>query len=125
MNDSTPIQLISSGDLRLVTNLTCWPVQYDMETKLTAAIAAEGFTIERAHPVTNEGHGFIKSQKHGMEVFKKIDPNAPLIVAEAVWQFSHHVLAGLTTHRGPIPTVAHWSGPVPYTQLTLPTNNSV
>ena len=48
MNDSTPIQLISSGDLRLVTNLTCWPVQYDMETKLTAAIAAEGFTIERA-----------------------------------------------------------------------------
>lgn len=113
MNDSTPIQLISSGDLRLVTNLTCWPVQYDMETKLTAAIAAEGFAIERAHPVTNEGHGFIKSQKHGMEVFKKIDPNAPLIVAEAVWQFSHHVLAGLTTHRGPILTVANWSGQWP------------
>ena len=107
------IQLIASGDLRLVANLTCWPVQEDMETKLTAALAAEGFAIQRAHPVTDEGHGFIKSQKHGMEVFQKIDPDAPLIVAEAVWQFSHHVLAGLTTHRGPILTVANWSGQWP------------
>ena len=38
---------------------------------------------------------------------------APLIVAEAVWQYSHHVLAGLTTHRGPILTVANWSGQWP------------
>ena len=35
------------------------------------------------------------------------------IVAEAVWQYSHHVLAGLTTHRGPILTVANWSGQWP------------
>ena len=37
----------------------------------------------------------------------------PLIVAESVWQYSHHVLAGLTTHRGPILTVANWSGQWP------------
>ena len=42
-----------------------------------------------------------------------LDPEAPLIVAEAVWQYSHHVLAGLTTHRGPILTVANWSGQWP------------
>jgi L-fucose isomerase-like protein len=48
-----------------------------------------------------------------MEVFKNIDPSGPLIVAEAVWQYSHHVLAGLTTHRGPILTVANWSGAWP------------
>jgi hypothetical protein len=30
-----------------------------------------------------------------------------------VWQYSHHVLAGLTTHRGPILTVANWSGTWP------------
>jgi hypothetical protein len=107
------IQLIASGDLRLVANRTCWPAQQDMEKKLTAALAAEGFAIQRAHPVTDEGHGFIKSQKHGMEVFQNIDPEEPLIVAEAVWQFSHHVLAGLTTHRGPILTVANWSGQWP------------
>jgi len=37
----------------------------------------------------------------------------PLIVAESVWQYSHHVLAGLTTHQGPILTVANWSGTWP------------
>src|SRR5581483_8463584 len=61
----------------------------------------------------SEKHGFICSQKEGMEVFKTIDPDAPLIVAEAVWQYSHHILAGLTTHRGPILTVANWSGQWP------------
>ena len=47
-----------------------------------------------------------------MEVFRDIDPDAPLIVAEAVWQYSHHVLHGLITHRGPILTVANWCGTV-------------
>src|ERR1019366_262332 len=58
-------------------------------------------------------HGFIDSQKMGIEVFSKLDPDAPLIVAGGVWQYSHHVLAGLTTHRGPILTVANWSGTWP------------
>ena len=30
----------------------------------------------------------------GMDVFKHIDPDAKLIVAEAVWQYSHHVWRG-------------------------------
>jgi hypothetical protein len=49
----------------------------------------------------------------GMEVFRGLDPAAPLIVAESVWQYSHHVLAGLFTHRGSILTVANWSGAWP------------
>src|SRR5579862_2022303 len=93
------IYLVASGDLRLSANQTCWPAQAEME---------------RALPFKkSEHHGFISSQREGMEVFRKIDPNAPLIVAEAVWQYSHHVLAGLTTHRGPILTVANWSGQWP------------
>ena len=40
-------------------------------------------------------------------------PKRPVIVAEAVWQYSHHVLSGLITHRGPILTVANWSGTWP------------
>jgi hypothetical protein len=48
-----------------------------------------------------------------MEVFRALDPEAPLIVAESVWQYSHHLLAGLTTHRGPILTVTNWSGTWP------------
>ena len=59
------------------------------------------------------GHGFIDSQRAGIEVFKAVPPEAPLIVVEAVWQYSHHVLAGLRTHRGPILLVANWSGQFP------------
>jgi hypothetical protein len=46
----------------------------------------------------------------GMNVFMDIPPDAPLIVAEAVWQYSHNVLSGLQQHRGPILTLANWSG---------------
>ena len=37
----------------------------------------------------------------------------PIIVAEAVWQYSHHILAGLISHEGPILTLANWSGKWP------------
>ncbi len=75
---------------------------------------AEGWSLVRAHPFDpGKNHGFIDSQKMGMEVFQHLDPRAPLIVAEAVWQYSHHVLPGLFTHRGPILTVANWSGTWP------------
>ncbi len=33
-----------------------------------------------------------------------------MIVAECVWQYSQHILPGLLTHRGPILTLANWSG---------------
>ena len=75
-------------------------------------IAAIGW-CERMRIKEDEQHGFIGSQKEGMQVFATIDRHAPLIVAEAVWQYSHHVLHGLITHRGPILTVANWSGTWP------------
>ena len=44
---------------------------------------------------TPVGHGFIWNQRMGMDVFAGIHPDAPVIVAEAVWEYTHHVLAGL------------------------------
>jgi hypothetical protein len=111
---SKHVYVVASGDLRLSANQKCWPEQAKMEAALSKALKAAGWTAVRAHPyVAAKKHGFIDSQKAGMEVFRKLDPNAPLIVAECVWQYSHHVLAGLTTHRGPILTVANWSGTWP------------
>ncbi len=105
------VLLLASGDLRLSANQKCWPAQREMEEKLAGAVDSAGYHLVRAHDYKpEEEHGFIGSQKEGMCVFAGIDPHAPLIVAEAVWQYSHHVLAGLTTHRGPILTVANWSG---------------
>ena len=85
-----------------------------MEKILAKALKAEGWTAVRAHPYDPlKQHGFVDSQKMGMEIFRQLDPNAPLIVAECVWQYSHHLLHGLFTHRGPILTVANWSGTWP------------
>jgi hypothetical protein len=108
------VQLIANGDLRLTANQKCWPAQAAMEESLRQAIAAEGYELIRVHPYKeDEGHGFIGSQKEGMQVFNNVDPSAPLIVAEAVWQYSHHLLNGLISHEGPILTVANWSGTWP------------
>jgi L-fucose isomerase-like protein len=108
------VWLVASGDLRLSANQVCWPAQSAMENALRQAIQAEGFELVRAHPYQAKlKHGFIASQRQGLEIFRSIEPNCRLIVAEAVWQYSHHVLAGLTTHRGPILTVANWSGQWP------------
>jgi hypothetical protein len=108
------VYIVSNGDLRLSANQKCWPEQEKMESALGAALKAEGWKPVRAHPYDRaKKHGFIDSQKMGMEVFRGLDPEAPLIVAECVWQYSHHVLAGLSTHRGPILTVANWSGTWP------------
>jgi len=111
---SDEIVLVASGDLRQSANQVCWPAQADMERRVIEAFAREGFKVKRGHPYDEAlGHGFIWNQRMGMDVFQKIHPDARLIVAEAVWQYSYHVLPGLRSHRGPILTVANWSGQWP------------
>jgi hypothetical protein len=108
------VLLIASGDLRLSANQKCWPAQAEMEAALDKAVAACGYTLRRAHAYKpDEKHAFIGSQREGMQVLPASIREPPLIVAEAVWQYSHHVLAGLISHRAPILTVANWSGTWP------------
>src|ERR1700749_1915698 len=106
--------LITSGDLRPSANQVCWPAQEDLERRLTESFRAEGVSVERAFPVdAPKGHGFISSQRMGMDIFAGIDPDASLVFPTAAWQYTHHVLPGMRTHRGPILTVANWSGQWP------------
>ena len=108
------IILVTSGDLRLSANQECWPAQAEMEKKLREVFEREGYHIMRGHSYDEKlGHGFIWNQRMGMEVFRNIPKDAKIIVAEAVWQYSHHVLAGLRDHKGPILTLANWSGQWP------------
>src|SRR5215469_873635 len=114
MNSPSPVYMVASGDLRSSANQVCWPAQEAFENALTQAIRSFGRELIRAHsydPVNR--HGFIDSQRYGMKVFANIPKDAPLIVAEAVWQYTYHVLAGLIHHQGPILTVANWSGQWP------------
>jgi hypothetical protein len=108
------VYLVANGDLRQTANEKCWPAQAAMEKHLAEVVASFGYKLVRAHPYKNDvKHGFIGSQKEGMEVFATMDPSAPLIVAECVWQYSHHLLHGLISHTGPILNVANWSGTWP------------
>ena len=111
---SKEVLLVANGDLRLSANRKCWPAQQNMEAGLAAAIEGAGGSVRRAHEYdATKQHGFIDSQKRGLEVFRSIDRKAPLVVAEAVWQYSQHILPGLMSHEGPILTVANWSGEWP------------
>ena len=111
---SNEIVLVASGDLRLSANRECWPTQREMEDRVRRVFEGEGYHVMRGHPYDPElRHGFIWNQRMGMDVFKEIPRDARVIVAEAVWQYSHHVLAGLRDHRGPILTLANWSGQWP------------
>ena len=108
------VYLAASGDLRLSANQTCEPAQAAMEQKFMAACQREGVKVKRAHPYDPvKKHGFIDSQKMGLEVFRKIPRDAPVIVAEAVWQYTHHVLPGLLDRAGPDPHRGNWSGQWP------------
>ena len=108
------VVLVASGDLRETANRLGWPAQAELERNVEAAFGRHGVRVRRGHPIdATAGHGFISSQRMGMAVFGEIDRDAPVVVAEAVWQYSHHVLPGLRRHRGPILTVANWSGEWP------------
>jgi hypothetical protein len=65
------VYLMANGDLRLSANQKCWPEQAKMEAVLTKALRAEGWSVRRAHAYDpKKKHGFIDSQKRGMEVFR-------------------------------------------------------
>lgn len=108
------VTMIASGDLRLSANQNCWPEQEKVEAAVVRAVEDARYQVRRGHPYDErKGHGFIDSQHYGRQVFRDIPPESPLIVVCAAWQYSHHVLHGLFTHRGPILTVANWSGTWP------------
>ncbi len=108
------VYTVASGDLRLTTNLKTWAMQQQVEAQFAAAVEDLGWSVHRAHGVDEaKGHGFIDNQRRGMDVFRDIPAEAPLVVVEAVWQYSHHVLAGLRDHQGPILVVANFAGDFP------------
>jgi hypothetical protein len=108
------VYTVASGDLRASANVKTWAIQQQVEREFAAALNQLGWQVRRAHGVDPaKGHGFIDNQRRGMNVFAGIPADAPLVVIEAVWQYSHHVLAGLRDHTGPILLAANFSGEFP------------
>jgi hypothetical protein len=70
---SDAIVVIASGDSRLSANQKCWPAQQRVEAAIIDAIRKAGRDTVRGHPFDSvKQHGFIDSQKYGMEVFRAI-----------------------------------------------------
>jgi hypothetical protein len=114
MNLDRTVYLVANGDLRQSANRMCWSGQKRLEDSFVATLNADGWQSKRAHSYDHaKAHGFIDSQKCGIEVFKTIPTEAPIVIIEAVWQYSQHLLPGLLAHRGPILTLANWSGEWP------------
>ena len=108
------IYTVASGDLRLSANEAGWETQRAFEERVGEVLAERGWNVQRAHEVDPAtGHGFIDTQRKGIEVFKRIPKDAPIVIVDAVWQYSHHVIAGLRKHRGPVLAVANWAGGFP------------
>src|SRR3981081_3596899 len=101
-NPMNTVYLVANGDLRLAANQMCEPAQAAMEKALVAAIQKEEFFLKRAHPFDEKKrHGFIDSQKAGTQIFHSIPKEAPVVVAESVWQYSQHILPGPVDSQGP------------------------
>src|SRR5690625_6093816 len=67
------VYLIPSGDLRESANVPAWPYQVELEKIVAGAVEAAGWSVRRAfEPDPELGHGFIRSQRMGMEVFQEI-----------------------------------------------------
>ncbi len=112
--DGRDVVLVASGDSRLSANQKCWPAQQALEEHVERAFGELGRRVVRGHPLDPvKKHGFIDGQARGMQIFRTIDRDAPLVIAEAVWEYTSHILAGLVRHRGPILTLANWSGEWP------------
>ena len=109
------IHLIANGDLRIEANQTCEAAQAEMEKQLVSAIEKEGAIVSSGRTLSIPRKSMASSTARSTEwrSSSRIPADEPLIVAESVWQYSHHVLHGLLSHRGPILTVANWSGTWP------------
>ncbi len=109
------VVLVANGDRRRTANIACQAAQLECERQLRQAFARQGFELLRAHPEVDPalGHGFIETQAQGRDVFARIPADSPLIVAEAVWQYSNHVVYNLWEHRGPILVASNFDGAWP------------
>lgn len=107
--------LIANGDRRLFANLACQEAQMECERQLREAFADLGYNLVRAHPEIDPGmgHGFIETQAMGADILSRIPKNAPIIVAEAVWQYSNHIAYPLWEWVGPILVASNFDGTWP------------
>jgi L-fucose isomerase-like protein len=112
---SKDLVLIVNGDRRRFANLMCQEAQTECERQLRAAFADLGYNLVRAHPELDPelGHGFIETQAQGAAILSRVPKDAPIVIAEAVWQYSNHIAYPLWEWLGPILIASNFDGTWP------------
>ncbi len=112
---SKDLVLIANGDRRRFANLMGQEAQMECERQLRDAFADLGYNLVRAHPEVHPemGHGFIETQAQGAAVLSRIPKDAPIVIAEAVWQYSNHIAYPLWEWTGPILIASNFDGTWP------------
>jgi L-fucose isomerase-like protein len=112
---SKELVLIANGDRRRFANLMCQAAQMECERQIREAFDDMGYKLVRAHPEVHPemGHGFIETQAQGTSTLSKIPGEAPIVIAEAVWQYSNHIAYPLWERKGPILIASNFDGTWP------------
>lgn len=107
--------LVVNGDRRRFANMMCQKAQMECERQLRTALADLGYNLVRAHPEVDPelGHGFIETQAQGTAILSRIPKDAPVVIAEAVWQYSNHVAYPLWEWVGPVLIASNFDGTWP------------
>ena len=107
--------LIANGDRRRFANAMCQEAQMECERQLREAVTELGYNLVRAHPEIDPetGHCFIETQAQGTAILSRIPKDAPIVVAEAVWQYSNHIAYPLWEWKGPILVASNFDGTWP------------
>ena len=106
--------LIASGDLRESANTAGWPTQVELEAGVTRVLGDLGWSVVRANDVDpRTGHGFISSQRMGLEVFRGIPP---LFVSLPVFWIGIILIQVFSFRLGLVPVI----GANPVQALILP-----
>ena len=71
--DQGTVYTVASGDLRTAANVAGWSTQVELERNFRQALEGLDRTVIRAHDADQDkGHGFIDSQRAGIDVFRTI-----------------------------------------------------
>jgi L-fucose isomerase-like protein len=114
MAKNNTVYLVSNGDMREPACTAGWPLQSSTLAQVKKALKKLGWdSIALPEYDAKRKHGFLTRQCEGTAAFRKIDPEAPVIVVLNIWAYAHHVCGPLQTHRGPILMLANFDGTWP------------
>ena len=107
--------MVASGDLRPSANIKCWPVQQQLEADVDPGrgVVRVDASCAATRSTRRPGTGSSTASARVWRCSPRCRRTLRCWSSRAVWQYSHHVLAGLRTHRGPIMVVANWNGTFP------------